>query len=83
MLEHLKRHAIKADAIFFVPAFFLYIGGMALVAWNLRIFANLAEVTAPGDRVLLIIGAGHTPILRHLVQTHPAMELVEAVDYLR
>lgn len=36
MLEHLKRHAIKADAFFFVPAFFLYVGGMALLAWDVN-----------------------------------------------
>ena len=35
MLKHIKRHAIKADAFFLVPAFFLYIGGMALVAWDI------------------------------------------------
>ncbi len=63
-----------------------YIGARGVSAWydrNLRIFANLASIAAPGDRVLLIIGAGHTPILRHLVEAHPDMELVEAVDYLR
>jgi len=35
LLEHLKRHAIKADAFFLVPAFFLYVGGMALVVWDM------------------------------------------------
>jgi len=35
LLEHLKRHAIRADAFFFVPAFFLYVGGMGLVIWDL------------------------------------------------
>jgi uncharacterized protein (DUF885 family) len=49
-----------------------HVGARVVADWydrNLRIFANLA--------------GRHTPILRHLVQTHPAMELVEAVDYLR
>lgn len=61
------------------------VGARIVADWyerNLKIFANLARVSRPGDRVLLIIGAGHTPILRHLVLTHPGMELVEAVDYL-
>jgi hypothetical protein len=49
---------------------------------NLVIFANLAAVAQPGERVLLIIGAGHTPILRDLVRVHPDMALVEAVDFL-
>jgi hypothetical protein len=43
---------------------------------------NLAAVAEPGERVILIIGMGHTPIVRHLVETHPGMKLVEAVDYL-
>jgi hypothetical protein len=62
-----------------------YIGARVVTDWyerNLRIFANLAAVAQPGERVLLIIGAGHTPILRDLVRVHPDMELVEAVDYL-
>lgn len=62
-----------------------YIGARAVGDWyerNLRIFANLAAITESGDRVLIIVGAGHTPILRHLVRTHPSMQLVEAVDYL-
>lgn len=62
-----------------------YIGAKAVGAWyerNLRIFANLAAITEPGDRVLFIVGAGHAPILRHLVRTHPSMELVEAIEYL-
>lgn len=62
-----------------------YIGARAVGDWyerNLKIFANLARVAAPGDRVLLIIGAGHTPILRHLVETHPGMRIIEALDYL-
>lgn len=63
-----------------------YIGARGVAGWyerNLHIFANLAAVASPGDRVLLIVGGGHTPILRHLVRTHPEMELVEAVEYLR
>lgn len=58
MLEHLKRHAIKADAFFFVPAFFLYVGGMALVTWNLyrREEAGVAQQLNPAG--LLLIGLG-------------------------
>lgn len=62
-----------------------HVGARVVSVWyerNLRIFANLAAVTRPGDRVLLVIGAGHVPILRHLVETHPGMELVEAGDHL-
>jgi hypothetical protein len=62
-----------------------YIGARVVADWyerNLHIFANLAAVAQPGERVLLIIGGGHAPILRDLVRVHPDMRLVEALDYL-
>lgn len=62
-----------------------YIGARVVGGWyerNLHIFANLARIAQPGDRILLIIGMGHTPILRELIHSHPAMQLVEALDYL-
>ena len=62
-----------------------YIGARVVAQWyerNLRIFANLARVAEPGDRILLIIGQGHAPILRELVRSHASMQLVEALPYL-
>jgi len=62
-----------------------FIGARVAAGWyerNLRIFANVARVSDPEDRILLIIGAGHAPILRHLVETHPGMRIVEAAEYL-
>ena len=51
---------------------------------NLRIFSNLTRMTNPtGDRVLVIFGAGHAPILRELVDYHPDYELVELGDYVK
>lgn len=51
---------------------------------NFRIFTNLAQlVTAPTDRVLVIFGNGHAPLLRELVQSSPDMKLVEPNDYLK
>ncbi len=51
---------------------------------NFRIFTNLSQlVTAPTDRVLVIFGNGHAPILRELVQSSPDMQLVEPNAYLR
>jgi hypothetical protein len=32
---------------------------------------------------LPLIGMGHAPILRELIRSHPAMRLVEPLDYLR
>jgi hypothetical protein len=62
-----------------------YIGARVVAEWyarNLNIFANIARIAQPGDRVLLIIGQGHTPILRELIRSHPGMQLVEPLDYL-
>ena len=62
-----------------------YIGARVVAQWyerNLKIFANLAGIAEPGDRILLIIGQGHAPILRELVRSHASMQLVEALPYL-
>lgn len=63
-----------------------YVGARVIADWyerNLHMFANLARASRPGDRVLLIVGQGHAFILRELVRTHPRMELVEPLEYLR
>ncbi len=50
---------------------------------NLRIFANLQRITEQLDeRILLIIGAGHLPILHHTTLTSPEYELVQVHEYL-
>lgn len=47
-----------------------YFGADSAIWWytrNLRIFANLLDITEAGkDRVFLLIGAGHLPILNFL-----------------
>jgi len=81
----LRAHQPYADMTT-VGAGDTYIGARIVADWyarNLHIFANLANIAHPGDRVLLIIGMGHTPILRELIRSHPAMQLVEPLDYLR
>ncbi len=51
---------------------------------ELRIFANLNRITQfPGDRVLLIIGAGHLAIQRNFALDSPQFCLVEAEIYLK
>lgn len=51
---------------------------------ELRIFSNLNRITEfPGDRVLLIIGAGHLKIQRELALDAPQFCLVEADAYLK
>lgn len=62
-----------------------YVGADLVAKWyerNIHIFANLQRMAEPGDRILVIFGAGHAPILRELITYDPAMTLVEAVSYL-
>lgn len=60
--------------------------GAALAAgWyarNLGICARLVQVARPGDRVLVVYGAGHNYLLRHCVEAMPGWQLVEPNDYL-
>jgi hypothetical protein len=49
---------------------------------NAKIFAKIAMVAQPGDRVLVLAGSGHTTWLRHFAERVPGFELVEAMPYL-
>lgn len=54
-------------------------------AWarrNYLICARLLQALAPGDRAVVIYGAGHSAHLRRCVQEAPGVDLVEAIDYL-
>jgi hypothetical protein len=45
---------------------------------NLRIFNNILKTSPqPEDRILVLFGNGHMPILRHLFESSPEFELVE------
>lgn len=61
-----------------------YPGADVKTAWynrNLRIFANIQRITsAANERILVVIGAGHLPILRHCVDASPEYALVEPVS---
>ena len=35
-----------------------------------------------GERIVLIIGTGHVPILRHAIQASPEYELIEVAEVL-
>ncbi|MFN4025290.1 MAG: DUF5694 domain-containing protein [Hyphomonas sp.] len=52
-------------------------------ARNALIFANIAANAQPGDRILVIYGAGHNYWLRHFVEQTPGFELVDPLGYLR
>lgn len=49
---------------------------------NLRIFVNLTRITEDGDRVLLIVGAGHAWLLRQFAQESGLYELEDPLKYL-
>lgn len=49
---------------------------------NARIFTKLISATEPGDRVVLVIGGGHSYWLNHFIETTPGFELIDPVPYL-
>ena len=45
---------------------------------NLRIFRNIKRITtSPDDRILVIFGAGHMGILKHLFDCDPTYKVVK------
>lgn len=63
----------------------VYVGADVVAQYhkrNLRIFANLAAIAEPGDRIITIFGAGHMPYLRPLIEASPVIQFVDPLDYL-
>ena len=51
---------------------------------NLRIFRNIQEITtSPDDRILVLFGAGHMGILKHLFECSPQYELVRLSELVK
>jgi Family of unknown function (DUF5694) len=82
----LRSHGGYLVGPFKVGAAGAYPGPDHVTAWynrNLRIFANLQRLTeSPAERLLLVIGAGHVPLLRHCAQASPEYTLAEVGDFL-
>lgn len=61
--------------------------GAAYVAqWygrNCYIFANIVNVTSPGDRVVVFIGQGHSYLLREFVRLNPHLQDIDPLAYLK
>jgi hypothetical protein len=72
---------------FFLPivADTSYGGADYVAVWyrrNLRIAANIGRIATDGDRVFLIIGQGHAPILRQVFTDWPRFCLEDPLQYL-
>ncbi len=51
---------------------------------NLRIYTNVLRlIDSPADRVLVVIGGGHRPLLRQFFLQSPGYELVATLPYLQ
>lgn len=93
MLHHMNRPdmILKAHEPYvevFVPVADAdaYPGADMVATWyrrNLRIFANITRITtSPDDRIFVVYGAGHIPILRDLVEDHPDYCIEDPLPYL-
>ncbi|MEK6321226.1 MAG: DUF5694 domain-containing protein [Acidobacteriota bacterium] len=64
-----------------------YVGTDVLAGWyerNLKIFTNLTRIIESGDdRVLVIIGSGHTNLLRHFIEESGEYILEKPEKYLK
>ena len=49
---------------------------------NAKIFNKLTQVTEPGDRVVIVIGAAHVHWLRDMVERIPGFQLEPVIPYL-
>jgi len=62
------------------------VGAHQMTAWwgrNMVIFARIAQIAEPGERVLVIYGAGHKYLLDQYVREAPGFTLVDPLDYLQ
>lgn len=84
MLLGMHRGYVDGDAL--VSANGEYAGPDAMAAWygrNVRIFSNVARIAEPGDRVVVLFGAGHAHYLRRLFDESSYFELVDVEAVLR
>lgn len=63
-----------------------YIGSDLQTSWynrNLRIYGNIANlIENPNERILMLIGGGHLPVLLHAAEAFQVMELVEISKFI-
>lgn len=62
------------------------VGAEQMQIWwgrNLHIFANIARLSEPGERVLVIYGSGHKYLLDQFVDSAPNLDWVNPLSYLQ
>lgn len=62
-----------------------YVGANYVKTWydrNIGIFANLQTISEPGDRIVVLYGAGHVSILREFISSATNMEFIDPLQYL-
>lgn len=63
-----------------------YIGADVVLRWydrNMKIFVNLSRIaTSSDDRILVVIGGGHLPLLKHFIESSGRHRLIPASDFL-
>jgi hypothetical protein len=63
-----------------------YAGADVVADWykrNLRIFANINRMAEPGDRIMIVYGHGHVPILRELIGQSTRFCRVDPLPFLK
>lgn len=63
-----------------------YRGADLIAGWyerNLKIAVNIRRIAKPGDRIFVLIGAGHCKLLRDFLSETPGFEVVSPIQYLR
>jgi len=82
----LENHGFYLTGWFKIGVGHEYPGVDWVTAWynrNLRIFANLQRIAEDSEeRLLVMYGLGHIPLLRHCVEASPDYRLVEVDEYL-
>ncbi|WP_273378606.1 DUF5694 domain-containing protein [Symbiobacterium thermophilum] len=63
-----------------------YVGARLVADWyrrNLFMFSHIADLARqPEDRILVLVGAGHRPLLRQFITESPDLEYVDPLPYL-
>jgi hypothetical protein len=62
-----------------------YIGADFAARWyarNLKITSNILRVAKPGDRILVLIGAGHSKLLKEYLSQIPGVNVVSSLNFL-